>query len=110
MAGILANGRARVWTGAPMAVNLNRRFWVDGMRGLQYALLPPHCVLCGQPGSASRDLCAACAADFVHNNLCCPRCALPLAAPAPLCGDCLRHEPPFTAAAVPFVYAAPLDQ
>jgi ComF family protein len=93
-----------------MAVNLTRHFWVDGGRGLQYALLPPHCVLCAQPGNDRRDLCDACAADFVRNDVCCPRCALPLAAPAPLCGECLQHAPSFAAAAVPFVYAPPLDQ
>ena len=42
--------------------------------------------------------------------MCCPRCALPLQAPAPLCGECLQREPPFTSALAPFVYASPLDQ
>ena len=93
-----------------MAVNLTTRFLVDGWERLQFALLPPHCLLCGQLGSAHRDLCAACAADLVRNVICCPRCALPLATPAPLCGECLQHAPPFAAAYVPFVYAAPLDQ
>ena len=77
---------------------------------MQFALLPPHCLLCGQSGSHRRDLCAACAADLVHNRIACPRCALPMQTPAPLCGECLQHEPPFAAAFAPFVYASPLDQ
>ena len=93
-----------------MAVNSIRRVLVDGARAAQYALLPPHCLLCGRSGSGERDLCAACAADLVRNQVSCARCALPLAMPAPLCGECLQREPPFAAAYVPFVYAAPLDQ
>jgi len=83
---------------------------VDGWQHLQFALLPPHCLLCGQTGSAQRDLCTACAADLLRNAVCCQRCALPLETMAPLCGECLQREPPFASAAVPFVYAAPLDQ
>jgi ComF family protein len=93
-----------------MAVNQIRLALVDGARRLQFAVLPPHCLLCGQTGGAQRDLCAACAADLLRNRVCCPRCALPLEAPAPLCGECLQHEPPFASACVPFVYASPLDQ
>jgi ComF family protein len=29
--------------------------------------------------------------------------------PAPVCGECIEHEPPFAAAWVPFRYAHPLD-
>jgi ComF family protein len=83
---------------------------VDGWQRLQFALLPPLCLLCGARGADQRDLCAACAADLVRNSVCCPRCALPLAVPSLLCGECLQREPPFTAALAPFVYAAPLDQ
>ena len=93
-----------------MAVNSIARFLVDGARHLQFAVLPPHCLLCGLRSDTTRDLCAACAGDVVRNRVCCPRCALPLDAPAPLCGECLQSEPPFAAAFVPFVYASPLDQ
>ncbi|HET8942469.1 MAG TPA: ComF family protein [Rudaea sp.] len=78
-------------------------------RGAQFALLPPLCLLCGQRGTGTRDLCAACAAELPRNKLCCPRCALPLQTPAPMCGECLKREPPFSAATVPFVYGHPLD-
>jgi ComF family protein len=92
-----------------MAVNLTRHLRVDSKR-LLFALLPPHCLLCGRDGGRERDLCDACAADLLRNTACCPRCALPLAAPAPLCGECLQHPPRFTVAVAPFVYASPLDQ
>ncbi len=92
-----------------MTVNLLRHFLVDGLRRLQFVVLPPHCLLCGQAGAIGRDLCDACVADILRNRVCCPRCALPLDAPAPLCGECLQSEPPFASACVPFVYANPLD-
>lgn len=94
-----------------MAVNFLNAGWVDGLRRrVAFALLPPHCLLCAQRSDAPRDLCTACAGDLVRNTRCCPRCALPLSAPAPLCGECLAHEPPFAAAFAPFAYASPLDQ
>ena len=92
-----------------MPVNSIKRILVDSVRRLQFALLPAHCLLCGQSGAGQRDLCAACAADVSRNRVCCPRCALPLEVPAPLCGECLRAQPPFASAFVPFVYAPPLD-
>lgn len=92
------------------AVNLKAPPVVDGWRQkLLDALLPPRCLLCGERGAAGRDLCSGCRASFIRNECCCPRCALPLQAPAPLCGACLRREPPFAAAWVPFLYSHPLD-
>jgi ComF family protein len=83
---------------------------VDGLwPRLQRAVLPLHCLLCGGDGAQRRDLCSACAADLLRNQCCCPRCALPLQTPAPLCGECLQRPPPFDAAFAPFVYAHPLD-
>ena len=72
------------------------------------ALLPLRCLLCGGRG-AGRDLCDGCARDIPRNDVCCPRCAVPLKAPAPLCGECIEREPPFASAWVPFQYAHPLD-
>jgi ComF family protein len=92
-----------------LSVNSIKQILVDGLRRLQFAVLPPCCLLCGQGGAGQRDLCTACAADLLRNRVCCPRCALPLDAPAPLCGECLNSEPPFASACVPFVYAPPLD-
>ena len=83
---------------------------VDGaFRRLLRIVLPPKCLLCGGAGAKKRDLCAGCARDFTLNRTCCARCALPLEAPAPLCGVCLCREPPFASAWVPFSYGHPLD-
>jgi len=76
---------------------------------MQQLVLPAHCLLCAQDGAAQRDLCAGCAGDLVGNDRCCPRCALPLTTPAPLCGECLRSTPPFAAAFAPYLYVHPLD-
>ncbi|MEP6485383.1 MAG: ComF family protein [Rudaea sp.] len=93
-----------------MAVNQWRKVLVDGaLRPLQFAILPPHCLLCGLAGGADGDLCAPCKNDIARNDLCCPRCALPLKTPAPMCGECLQREPPFAGAFVPFVYGHPID-
>jgi ComF family protein len=73
------------------------------------ALLPLRCLLCGAPGASMRDLCDGCARDLPRNDVCCPRCALPLKTPAPLCGECIEREPPYASAWVPFRYAHPLD-
>ena len=79
-----------------------------GGRVLRF-VLPPRCLLCGAAGDDGRDLCAGCAGDFALNAVCCPRCALPLESLAPLCGECLRREPPFARAWVPLRYGHPLD-
>jgi ComF family protein len=73
-------------------------------------LFPPLCTLCGAPGASGQDLCHDCAVALPLNRIACPRCALPLAAPAPLCGHCLRAPPPFAAAFAPFRYGDPLDR
>jgi ComF family protein len=83
---------------------------VDGWAGrILRTLLPLRCLLCGASGANGRDLCDGCARDFRRNEACCPRCALPLKTPAPLCGECIEREPPFASAWVPFRYEHPLD-
>jgi ComF family protein len=77
---------------------------------LQRFVLPLHCLLCGGPGDDGLDLCRDCAAELPRNHSCCARCALPLAVPVALCGQCQRHPPPWDAAWVPFRYAWPLDR
>lgn len=79
-------------------------------RYLQRFVLPWRCLLCGAAGSDGIDLCADCAAELPRNRSCCARCALPLAAPAPMCGECLRRAPPWDAAWAPFRYGWPLDR
>lgn len=73
-------------------------------------LLPARCLLCSANGVHDKDLCDACRSDLQHNLLACARCALPLEQNAGLCGHCLKREPPFTSAFVPFCYSPPLDQ
>jgi len=92
------------------AVNPRASSKVDGLwRRLQFALLPPHCLLCGARGETLRDLCRACLADLAVNRIACARCALPLAAPAALCGECLKNAPAFDTAFAPYLYGHPLD-
>lgn len=74
------------------------------------ALLRSHCLLCGARGQGRLSLCPDCAAEMPCNDVCCSRCALPLETPAPLCGRCLKREPPWHAAWVPFRYEWPLAQ
>jgi ComF family protein len=73
-------------------------------------LLPPRCLLCGDAGHDDLDLCRDCAAELPRNRACCARCALPLARPAMLCGQCQRKAPPWDAAWAPFRYGWPLDR
>lgn len=85
------------------------RRWVYRERDrLLRVLLPPRCLLCAAIGVDGRDLCAGCRADLPINRCCCPRCALPLDIAA-ICGRCLKREPHFDVAWVPFVYGHPLD-
>lgn len=73
-------------------------------------LLPLRCLVCGEPGAAGLDLCAACRQNLPWNRCACPRCALPLAAPAPACGHCLAASPVFSHCHASFVYRFPVDR
>lgn len=84
--------------------------WAACARDLGQALLPARCLVCGERGAHGRDLCADCTAALPWNSPACPRCALPLPAPASHCGACLRTPPPFDAAHAVFRYAFPLDR
>ncbi len=63
---------------------------------IQDWLFPPTCLLCGDAGTAGRDLCAACAQSLPYNHPACPRCArtLPFETDLP-CGECQQHPPAF---------------
>lgn len=53
------------------------------------------CVMCGAADAIS-GWCAPCLESLPRNsNICCELCATPMAAPAPLCGACLRQRPHF---------------
>lgn len=84
--------------------------WRKALQRLQHFVLPLRCLLCGGAGAAEIDLCADCAAELPRNRHCCGRCALPLASPAALCGECQRRPPPWDAAWAPFRYGWPLDR
>lgn len=79
---------------------------------IQFALFPPHCLLCGDPGQPGQDLCVRCAAALPRHGDGCPRCALPLPDGAPKglpCGRCGRHPPPYLTTRAAFLYADPVD-
>lgn len=74
---------------------------------IQEKWLPPCCLLCGRPGHANIDLCAACFADLLRNRHCCYRCGehFETAISAPqLCGRCLKNTPAFDEAHAPYLY------
>jgi ComF family protein len=73
------------------------------------SLLPHHCVLCGQRGTAS-NLCSPCHHDLPRVGRCCRRCALPFATAEPECGRCLRRPPPWDCAVAALTYAFPVDR
>ncbi|HEY8160103.1 MAG TPA: ComF family protein [Methylobacter sp.] len=74
---------------------------------IQDYLLPPTCILCGNPGFESRDICHSCYKHLPRNILCCYRCAeileTPAAAPV-LCGRCLSKHPAFDETYAPFIH------
>ncbi|MEO8002209.1 MAG: ComF family protein [Arenimonas sp.] len=83
---------------------------VDRIRKmLAWSLLPAHCLLCDQPGMGDIDLCDVCWRELPRNRVACPRCALPLSAPAIACAFCIKQEPPFQATVAPLQYHAPLS-
>ncbi len=83
----------------------------EWLNKLQFALLPPRCLLCGGRGDGARDLCSACAAALPGLGHACPLCALPLpgAASGLPCGRC-RERPPYAATRAAYAYAPPLDR
>ncbi len=84
--------------------------WRERLQRLHHFVLPLRCLLCGDVGEAGLDLCADCAAELPRNRHCCRRCALPLATPTALCGQCQHRNPPWDAAWAPFRYGWPLDR
>jgi len=78
---------------------------------IQDYLLPPTCILCGNSGYESRDICHSCYKHLPRNNLCCYRCGEIMEAPAisarrpsMLCGRCLSKHPAFDETYAPFIH------
>ncbi|MCO5125584.1 MAG: ComF family protein [Rhizobacter sp.] len=67
--------------------------------------LPTQCALCR--GWARERLCGPCIARFVTPTPRCRRCAIAVPDGVSLCGECLRHPPPFEHAIAAVDYAAP---
>jgi ComF family protein len=78
--------------------------WLDI---IQDKLFPPTCILCGNHGFGTLDICTSCFERLPRNNLCCYRCAeifaAPIAVPA-LCGRCLSEMPAFDETYAPFIH------
>jgi ComF family protein len=93
-----------------LAVNPNLRKQVDRMlTAFSWALLPPRCLLCHQPGMPQSDLCQLCFEGLPRNRLACRRCAEPLAVNAELCVGCQQEEPAFSKVLAPFTYQYPMN-
>lgn len=78
--------------------------WLDI---IQNSLMPPTCILCGNPGDASRDICKFCSEELITNLHCCYRCGLPYeqAVTGPLlCGECQRRMPGFDETHAPYLH------
>ena len=81
-------------------------------RRLFTLLFPPACILCRQTiidaaFAGDAELCAGCYQKQSLNNICCKRCALPLAddaGEAAFCGRCIRQLPEYHYARSLFLY------
>ena len=72
-------------------------------------LVPQDCLLCGAYSGRAK-LCVACHAALpYHTAANCPACAMPTL-DAQLCGQCLKHPPPFIRTEAAFTYQFPLDR
>ena len=74
---------------------------------IQDYLLPPTCILCGNNGFDSQDICTACFNDLQINIHCCYRCAEIFEAPnctPQLCGHCISQPPFFDETHAPFTH------
>ena len=74
---------------------------------IQDYLLPPTCILCGNTGVDSQDICQGCITDLHRNIHCCYKCAetFETASSTPrLCGRCLSKSPAFDETHAPFTH------
>jgi ComF family protein len=77
--------------------------------GLDF-LLPPRCILCGQPCGAIC-ICEPCKAELPWTGIHCRQCCLPLGSVNDdICGACIQNPPPFTRTICPLQYDFPADR
>lgn len=79
-------------------------------------LFPSHCSACQDRIPAGSDWCEACAATLIEGtSAACPICGLIWLEPPPggahhVCGDCIRHRPPFRRAIAAFAYGGAMQE
>ena len=85
------------------------------LHNLSFHIFPGSCLLCGVHSERPRDLCSDCENDLPANQLCCPRCAIPLIHTLlplnnnQLCGQCISEPPPFDQCLAPLRYEFPIN-
>ena len=82
------------------------RAWTNAVN----ILLPPRCVLCGQP-SGPICICEPCKGDLPWAEPQCYQCGLPLpAGHGRICGQCIQNPPSYQHTVSPLQYCFPADQ
>ncbi|MBT3812883.1 MAG: ComF family protein [Gammaproteobacteria bacterium] len=74
---------------------------------IQYSLLPPSCILCGNRGMPCMDLCQPCYDGLLTVGNHCYCCARPFATDSinpHLCGKCQKHPPAFDRTYAPYFH------
>ncbi len=83
--------------------------WLQAIKALGNALLPPSCLLCGCRCKGS--LCQACHRELPWLEHCCQQGSLPLPAHSGLiCGQCQQHAPYFRSCLCLWQYQYPIDR
>ena len=88
------------------AIQVDRPWWSTALD----FILPPHCVLCGQPSGANC-ICLPCKMDLPWHGSHCLRCGLPLGSHKDkICGACMQDSPPFFRTVCPLQYEFPANR
>jgi ComF family protein len=77
------------------------------LNSIQQVVFPPTCILCGNRGTQTMDLCQSCLLHLPQNNSHC-RCCAEILEPSQsdnlLCGRCINNPPAFRQVHAPFRY------
>ncbi len=88
------------------AIKVDRPWWAT----LLDLVLPPRCVLCGEP-CGTICICPLCKNDLPWHGPHCLRCGLPLGSPRDkICGACIQNAPPFIRTVCPLLYEFPANR